>query len=74
MKISSNRVDDKYDQIDIRLPLEERQDSMTRMSVQTTSSGNLPAHTMKFERPSNNSKHLGDYLSPSSMNKPPKPR
>ena len=52
MRASSTKNEDKYDQIDIQLSPDEKQDSVTR-SQQTNSSGNIQtvniqtAHTAK---------------------------
>ena len=55
------------------MTIEERQNSLDR-TLATNSSGNLPTHNVKLERPTESVKHLGDYLTSPQMKKPPKQR
>ena len=73
MKTSTNKLEDEFDHIDIKMSPNERQNSLSR-TLHTSSSGNLPTHNVKLERPTESVKHLGDYLSSPQMKKPPKPR
>ena len=61
--------------INIRVSSPKRAVSPLNQSVNTNSSGNLPAHNVKLERSPESIKHLGDYLPNSPKNKkPPKPK